>query len=74
MEYWGNDLAGTKAVLITRGCTAEKAEAALGSYLCQRSESRVAAERRQTASPSSLRMTQKWFIKKLDSVYVPQYT
>ncbi len=35
MEHWGNDLAGTKAVLITLGCTAQKAEAALGSYLCR---------------------------------------
>jgi hypothetical protein len=43
-------LPGTKAVLMALGCTAQKAEAALGSYLCQRSESRVAAERPQTAS------------------------
>jgi hypothetical protein len=41
MDHWGNDIAGTKAVLITLGCTAQKAEAALGSYLCPRSESRL---------------------------------
>jgi hypothetical protein len=41
MEHWENDLAGTKAVLMALGCTAQKAEAALGSYLCPRSESRI---------------------------------
>jgi hypothetical protein len=48
MEHWGNDIAGTKAVLMVLGCTAQKAEAALGLYLCQRSESRVAAERQRS--------------------------
>src|SRR5260370_3951141 len=47
MDHWGNDIAGTKAVLMALGCTAQKAEAALGSYLCPRSESTVAAERQR---------------------------
>jgi hypothetical protein len=47
MDHWGNDIAGTKTVLIALGCTARKAEAALGSYLCPRSESRVAAEQQR---------------------------
>ena len=34
MEHWGNHIAGTKAVLMSLGCLAQKAEAALGSYLC----------------------------------------
>ncbi len=34
IEHWGNDLVGIKAVLMVLGCTAQKAEAALGSYLC----------------------------------------
>ena len=54
MEHWGNDIAGTKAVLITLGCTAQKAEAALGSYLCQRSESRIATERQRSRQPSRM--------------------
>jgi hypothetical protein len=54
MEHWGNGIAGTKAVLITLGCTAQKAEAALGSYLCQRSESRVATERQRSRQPSRM--------------------
>jgi hypothetical protein len=41
MDHWGNDIAGTKAVLMALGCTGQKAEAALGSYLCPRSESRL---------------------------------
>ena len=47
MDHWGNDIAGTKTVLMALACTARKAEAALGSYLCPRSESRVAAERQR---------------------------
>jgi hypothetical protein len=47
MDHWGNDIAGTKAVLMALGCTAQKAEAALGSFLCQRCDSRVAAERQR---------------------------
>jgi len=54
-DHWGNDIAGTKAVLMVLGCTAQKAEAALGSYLCQRSESRVAAERQR--KPPAPRMS-----------------
>jgi len=54
VEHWGNDIAGTKAVLITLGCTAQKAEAALGSYLCQRSESRVATKRQRSRQPSRM--------------------
>jgi hypothetical protein len=41
MEHWENDLAGTRAVLMALSCTAQKAEAALASYLCQSSESRA---------------------------------
>jgi hypothetical protein len=29
MEHWGSDIAGTKAVLMALGCTAQRAEAAL---------------------------------------------
>ena len=44
LEHRGNDLAGTKAVLMALGCTSQKAEATLGSYLCRRLESKTAAE------------------------------
>jgi hypothetical protein len=54
MDHWGNDIAGTKAVLITLGCTAQKAEAALGSYLCPRSEFQVATERQRSHQPSRM--------------------
>ena len=54
MDHWGNDIAGTKAVLMVLSCTAQKAEAALGSYLCQQSESRVATERQRSGQPSRM--------------------
>ena len=44
MEHWGNDIIGTRTVLIKLGCSAEQAEAAIGSYLCRRSD-RKAAQR-----------------------------
>jgi len=54
MDHWGNDIAGTKAVLMALGCTDEKAEATLESYLCQRSESRVSSERERSLQPSRM--------------------
>jgi len=46
LEHWGNDIAGTKAVLMALGCADQKAEAVLGSYLCRRFDPRHVAGRR----------------------------
>ena len=35
MECWQNDIPGTKSVLLKLGCTSDRAEAAIGSYLCR---------------------------------------
>jgi hypothetical protein len=34
----GNDIIGTRTVLMTLGCSAQQAEGAIGSYLCRRSD------------------------------------
>ena len=36
MECCGNDIPGTKEVLLKLGCTSAQAEAAIGSFLCRR--------------------------------------
>ena len=38
LESRGNDNLGTRSVLMDLGCSVQQAEAALGSYLCRRSE------------------------------------
>ena len=38
LESRGNDILGTRSVLMDLGCSVQQAEAALGSYLCRRSE------------------------------------
>jgi hypothetical protein len=38
LEHRGNDILGARSVLIDLGCSIQQAEAALGSYLCRRSE------------------------------------
>jgi len=40
VEYWENDVLGTKAVLMKLGCTAQQAEAAFESFSSRRSENK----------------------------------